>query len=181
MKTKLLKNEEDILFYAWALTLFSFFSWTWCLTEGVSSPSQNTCSCRSLCDDWLLFSPAQGSAGKNSKPNTRPNHSTWNVFYVAPPKTVDPVVVVFLRKSNSCSNFNLKISDLNDLWNCLFKMQWWGFSQAVNVSRIWILDKLRLCKENHLFCQTQLNRLSNYPFSSSDLLKTSKKQEQTIA
>ena len=180
MKTKLLKNEEDILFYAWALTLFSFFSWTWCLTEGVSRPSQTHVPV-----DHCVMTDSYSALLREVQvriPNLIPDLIILHgMFFVAPPKTVDPVVVVFLRKSNSCSNFNLKISDLNDLWNCLFKMQWWGFSQAVNVSSIWILDKLRLCKENHLFCQTRLNRLSNYPFSSSDLLKTSKKQEQTIA
>ena len=54
MKFKLLKNEEDILFYASTLTLL-FFSWTRCPTEVVSSRS-NTYSCRSLSDDRRLFS-----------------------------------------------------------------------------------------------------------------------------
>ena len=50
MKIKLLKNEEDILFYAWTLTLFLFFSRTQCPTEVVSSRSY-TYFCRSLSDD----------------------------------------------------------------------------------------------------------------------------------
>ena len=54
MKTKLLKNEEDILFYAWTLTLFLFFSQTRHPTEAVSSLS-NIYYCQSLSDDWHLF------------------------------------------------------------------------------------------------------------------------------
>ena len=61
MKTKLLKNKEDILFYGWTVkhytntsSLFLFFSWTWCSTEVVSSQS-NTYSCRSLSIDQCLF------------------------------------------------------------------------------------------------------------------------------
>ena len=61
MKTKLLKNEEDILFYAWTLkhyintsSLFLFFSRTQCPTEIVSSQSKNY-SCQSLSDDRCLF------------------------------------------------------------------------------------------------------------------------------
>ena len=54
MKSKLLKNEEDILFDAWTLTLFLIFSQRWCLTEVVSSRS-NTYYCWSLSDDRCLF------------------------------------------------------------------------------------------------------------------------------
>ena len=60
MKTKLLKNEEDILFYGWTLKHYTntssllFFFRTWCPTEVVSSRS-NTYSCRSLSDDRRLF------------------------------------------------------------------------------------------------------------------------------
>ena len=54
MKSKFLKNEEDILFYAWTLTLFLFFSQTRCPTEVVSSRS-NTYYCWSLSDDRRLF------------------------------------------------------------------------------------------------------------------------------
>ena len=67
MKTKLLKNEEDILFYGWVLEhyintsfLFLFFSRTWCLAEIVSSRS-NTCSCWSLPNYWCLFQYWYGS------------------------------------------------------------------------------------------------------------------------
>ena len=54
MKTKLLKNEEDTLFYAWTLVLFLFFSWIPCLTEVVSSWS-NTYYYQSLSDGRRLF------------------------------------------------------------------------------------------------------------------------------
>ena len=61
MKTRLLKNEEDVLFYGWMLkhytntsSLFLFFSQTRCLTEIVSSWS-NTYSCRSLSDERCIF------------------------------------------------------------------------------------------------------------------------------
>ena len=64
MKTKLLKNEEDVLFYAWTLTLFLFFSRTRCPTEVVSSRS-NTYYCQSVCNDRRLF-PALQLAKKNS-------------------------------------------------------------------------------------------------------------------
>ena len=54
MKVKLLKNEEDILFYAWTLTLFLFFSQTWCPTEVVSSWS-NAYYCGLLSNDRCLL------------------------------------------------------------------------------------------------------------------------------
>ena len=55
MKTKLLKNEDNILFYAY--TMYTI-CWTLCPTEVVSSQS-NTYYCQSLSDDRRLF-PALG-------------------------------------------------------------------------------------------------------------------------
>ena len=51
MKTKLLKNEDNILFYAY--TMYTI-CWTLCPTEVVSSQS-NTYYCQSLSDDQCLF------------------------------------------------------------------------------------------------------------------------------
>ena len=84
MKTKLLKNEEDILFLCLNTYTVFFFSLTGCPTEEVSSRS-NIYYCRSLSDDQRLF-PDLLLVGKTNIGNI---HSNKTIHH--PPSSDSPV------------------------------------------------------------------------------------------